>query len=97
MLILPLSAFQLARGLAKTWIVSIVKYSLISIITTIIIALLDAINKPIIQKLLIESYQNGEIKDGVLSPYLGLVLIVGGFGILLMRLTMEIASEISGA
>ncbi|MUK91896.1 hypothetical protein GNP80_05530 [Aliivibrio fischeri] len=96
LLILPLSGFQLARGLAKSWIVSIIKYALISIITTIIISLLDAINKPIIQKLLVDSYQNGEIEDGILSPYMGLVLVIGGFGVLLMRLTMEIAAEISG-
>lgn len=96
LLIIPVGAFKTARGCLKGWVIALVKYNFVFIIVCMIISIVNAINEPIINKMLVESYQNGEIKEGLLNPNFGMVLIMGCFGAYLMSKSMEVAAELTG-
>ena len=96
LMIIPLSAFQTFRGIFKSWVTIISKYCLVFIISAMIISLLNNVNTYLIQQLLIESYQNGEVESGILSPYFGATLLMGIFGAYLMTKAMELSGELTG-
>jgi len=96
LMIIPLSAFETFRGIFKSWVTIISKYCLVFIISAMIISLLNTVNAYLIQQLLIESYQNGEVESGILSPYFGAALLMGIFGAYLMTKAMELSGELTG-
>lgn len=91
LLIIPLSAFETLRGTLKSWATLIAQYSLVVICSSMFISILNNINKQAIENL-------SQIKgvDGILSPWMGLVLLVAAFGVLIMKVAFDVAAHLSG-
>lgn len=98
-IIIPLSGFQSARQLGKSWIVSLVKYFSVFIIVAFSIGLLNYISDMLIDALMQEVYIQDELNDqafGLDSPVFGGTLLVGVFGCYLLFQAMEFAAELTG-
>lgn len=91
LIIIPLSAFETLRGTLKSWATLIMQYSMVIICSSLFISILNSINTHAISKL-------AEIKgiDGILSPWMGLVLLVACFGVLIMKTAFDVAAHLSG-
>lgn len=93
---IPIGVFRTTRNIFKGWVNSLVKYNLVFVMTAIVASVVNSINEPIISELLIETYQYGEVKEGILNPKFGMVLIMACFGSYLMLKVMELTAEITG-
>ena len=91
LLVIPLSAFETLRGTLKSWATLIAQYSLVVICSSMFISILNNINRQAIENL-------SQIKgvDGILSPWMGLVLLVAAFGVLIMKVAFDVAAHLSG-
>lgn len=95
--ILLISCFKSARPMLQSWIKAIAKYSLVFVISGIVISLIDAAMRPILHEVIFQSYQDGGYSaSGIPMKWLGAVLVLGCFGAVLMVKAMEISSELTG-
>jgi len=98
-IIIPISGFQSARGLGKSWLIAIFKYMSVFFVISFIISILNIISDITISELMNEIYINGQMDDdniGLNSPTFGAVLLTGIFGIYLLLQAMEFTTEITG-
>ena len=93
---IPVGVFKTTRNIFKGWLNSLIKYNLVFVMTAIIVSVINSVNSPIISELLIETYQYGEVKEGILNPKFGMVIIMACFGSYLMLKAMELTAEITG-
>lgn len=91
LLIIPISAFETLRGILKSWITLILQYSMVVICSSLFVSILNSINAHAISKL-------AEMKgiEGILSPWMGLVLLVACFGVLIMKIAFDTSAHLSG-
>jgi len=97
--IIPLSGFQVARGMGKSWVIAVIKYSSVFVVLAVIISLLNMMGDMMITELMNELYINNQLDEDAVklsSPILGGVLLVGIFGIYMMMQVMEFTTEITG-
>lgn len=98
-LILPLSAFQSARQLGKSWIIAVIKYSFAFVIISFLVGIMNIITDQVITALMNEIYIENSIDGDVIgldSPTLGGVLLFGVFGGYMLFQSIEFAAEMTG-
>lgn len=100
-LIIPLSAFELFRGMLKNWLKSIMKYIAVFVVISFIVSMLNIISNILIENLMQEIYTDSSNSldgdaIGLNNPTFGAVLLIGVFGSYLLFQAMEFASEITG-
>lgn len=92
-----ISCFKSARPMLQSWIKAIAKYSLVFVISGLVISLIDASMRPFLHEVIIQSYQDGGYsQEGIPMLYLGATLLLGVFGLLLMALSMVVSAELTG-
>lgn len=91
-IIIPLSAFQMFRGMFKSWIGAIAKYSSVVVVVSVITSLLNKITVEIVTNML-SAMKNAE---GFGTVYDGALLLNGLFGFLLISKAIEITAELTG-
>ena len=95
--VIMLSCFKSARPLFKSWVVSVAKYSLVFIVSGLIISIIDNGMKPMLYEVaMISNEPDGEGSDKY-SLLLGGILVMACFGSYLMSRAMELSAELTGA
>ena len=95
--VILLSCFKSARPLFKSWIISVAKYSLVFIVSGLIISIIDSGMKPMLYEVvMISNEPDGEGSDKY-SLLLGGVLVMAVFGSYLMKTALELSAELTGA
>lgn len=98
-LIIPISAFESARLLLRSWLIAIIKYLTTFVIIAFIISFLNIISDMLVDALMKEVYTKRELNTeaiGLDSPVFGGTLLIGVFGIYILYQCMEFASELTG-
>lgn len=89
--IIPISGFKICRGLFKSWLTAILKYSLVIVIVSIIIALIASMTDSVV----LASTTIDE-KIVINSKQFAALLLCGFLGGFLMLKSLEIVAEITG-
>lgn len=101
-IIIPISGFQSARGLMKSWVVAVIKYCAVFVVVGVIVSLLNVISTDLIGELMFSIYAKGDLNNSIESAsqeqymLFGGVLILGCFGVYLLLQAMEFATEMTG-
>ncbi len=91
-IVIPISAFQMFRGMFKAWVVAIFKYSMVMVVVSCLLTLLNQVSIEILLELL-GDMSNSDGAGGIAD---GALLLNGLFGFALISKAIEITAELTG-
>lgn len=95
--IILISCFKSARPLFKSWVISVAKYSLVFIVSGLIVSIIDNAMRPILYEVIMISNEPDGTDGNGYSILLCGVLVLACFGSYLMSRAMELSAELTGS